>query len=245
MVPLVILLPRVLREYRSCSRRRSVCSSRSTSTPIIRRSRNVDLRIDRDGPGLRHERLYPVQEGDLPRRFAVYPCRSTLLRSVSMWLTLNCWRNRSRCVVGHLATWPTYARGVLQRRFVVLLDAGHLCRARQALPTSLPGRWSLQGVALEPGPIRTEEHPHDRCRVFGPSEDIRQETGAASPSASRASKELRHHRVLRGIDLDIPAGQFSLPSSGKSGCGKSTLLRILPGLDEPTAGHLRFEAANR
>ncbi|WP_066718712.1 MULTISPECIES: ATP-binding cassette domain-containing protein [Hyphomicrobiales] len=45
--------------------------------------------------------------------------------------------------------------------------------------------------------------------------------------------------VLRGIDLDIPAGQF-LAIVGRSGCGKSTLLRILAGLDEASEGSLRF-----
>ena len=45
--------------------------------------------------------------------------------------------------------------------------------------------------------------------------------------------------VLKGIDLDIPAGQF-LAIVGRSGCGKSTLLRILAGLDRQTTGNLRI-----
>jgi sulfonate transport system ATP-binding protein len=48
--------------------------------------------------------------------------------------------------------------------------------------------------------------------------------------------------VLRGIDLEVPAGQF-LAVVGKSGCGKSTLLRILMGLDAPTAGPVSFADA--
>jgi sulfonate transport system ATP-binding protein len=45
--------------------------------------------------------------------------------------------------------------------------------------------------------------------------------------------------VLRGLDLDVPAGQF-LAIVGKSGCGKSTLLRLLTGLEEPSGGRIAF-----
>ncbi|MBL0372486.1 ATP-binding cassette domain-containing protein [Rhizobium sp. KVB221] len=51
------------------------------------------------------------------------------------------------------------------------------------------------------------------------------------------------NRVLRGIDLEIPAGQF-VAIVGKSGCGKSTLLRILMGLEERTGGGITFEDAS-
>jgi putative ABC transport system ATP-binding protein len=47
------------------------------------------------------------------------------------------------------------------------------------------------------------------------------------------------HRVeiLRGIDLEIPRGQFAAVM-GPSGSGKSTLLGLLAGLDSPTAGQV-------
>lgn len=56
-------------------------------------------------------------------------------------------------------------------------------------------------------------------------------------SARGLGKSFGANRVLHGVDLDVPAGQF-LAVVGKSGCGKSTLLRLIQGLERPTEGRL-------
>jgi putative ABC transport system ATP-binding protein len=48
----------------------------------------------------------------------------------------------------------------------------------------------------------------------------------------RGSEEIH---VLRGLDLDVSAGEF-VAFMGPSGSGKTTLLNLLGGLDVPTAG---------
>jgi putative ABC transport system ATP-binding protein len=46
--------------------------------------------------------------------------------------------------------------------------------------------------------------------------------------------------ILKGIDLEIPKGQFAA-IMGPSGSGKSTLLGLLAGLDSPTTGQVLLD----
>ena len=63
---------------------------------------------------------------------------------------------------------------------------------------------------------------------------------AVSKSYPSAGARLR---VLRGLDLDIDAGEF-VAVAGPSGSGKSTLLNLIGGLDRPDSGTVRIEGAD-
>lgn len=53
------------------------------------------------------------------------------------------------------------------------------------------------------------------------------------------AKSFGDQSVLRGIDLEIPPGQF-VAVVGRSGCGKSTLMRLVVGLEKPSQGEVRI-----
>ena len=49
-------------------------------------------------------------------------------------------------------------------------------------------------------------------------------------------------KIIHGVDLDIPNGEFVV-FVGPSGCGKSTLLRMIAGLEEITSGTIAIDGA--
>jgi sulfonate transport system ATP-binding protein len=65
---------------------------------------------------------------------------------------------------------------------------------------------------------------------------------AASVAVRNLFKSFDGKRVLRGLDLDVAAGQF-VAIVGRSGCGKSTLLRMIADLETPDTGQVTFAGA--
>ena len=65
------------------------------------------------------------------------------------------------------------------------------------------------------------------------------ETNIASLQIKGAQKYYAETPVIRGIDIDIEDGKFTV-LVGPSGCGKSTLLRMIAGLEELTDGEIHI-----
>src|SRR3569833_1337729 len=61
----------------------------------------------------------------------------------------------------------------------------------------------------------------------------------AALSVRALSKRYANLEVLKGIDLDIESGEFTV-LVGPSGCGKSTLLNIVAGLDRGSEGTIEI-----
>ena len=62
---------------------------------------------------------------------------------------------------------------------------------------------------------------------------------ASAISVSDLSKSFDARTVLRGLNLQIAAGEF-VAIVGRSGCGKSTLLRLLADLESPSHGSVIY-----
>jgi len=68
-------------------------------------------------------------------------------------------------------------------------------------------------------------------------------TGRPRVALRGLAKSFGHNDVLRGIDLEIAAGQV-VCVIGPSGSGKSTLLRCINRLEEPTGGTVEVDGAD-
>jgi len=62
----------------------------------------------------------------------------------------------------------------------------------------------------------------------------------AGITLNQIMKSFADTEVLKGIDIDIPDGEF-LTLVGPSGCGKSTLLRIIAGLESQDSGDVAID----
>jgi multiple sugar transport system ATP-binding protein len=60
---------------------------------------------------------------------------------------------------------------------------------------------------------------------------------STSVELRRVVKKFGAHEIIRGVDLTIAPGEFTV-FVGPSGCGKSTLLRLIAGLEKITSGDL-------
>ncbi|MEE7477092.1 ATP-binding cassette domain-containing protein [Methylobacterium hispanicum] len=96
-------------------------------------------------------------------------------------------------------------------------DADGADRAREAVPARPDSETARSQAAPRRGPARG---------VAVTVRDLR--------------KAFDGHTVIDGLDLHIPAGQFTAVV-GRSGCGKSTLLRLILGLETPTGGRIQLE----
>ena len=81
--------------------------------------------------------------------------------------------------------------------------------------------------------------PVDRADIVVQARQLRRAPEAAARGLSLTIRGLRKafgdNEVLRGIDLHIPAGQFTV-IVGPNACGKSTLLKLVAGSTEPDDG---------
>jgi heme exporter protein A len=75
--------------------------------------------------------------------------------------------------------------------------------------------------------------------ALAPSPLLETATAAAAVAIHRLGKTIDQRPILRGINLDVSAGQ-AVAIVGANGAGKSTLLRILATLTPPTEGSVEL-----
>ena len=81
---------------------------------------------------------------------------------------------------------------------------------------------------------RTDAHLRNGSEASAPAGIALEQVGKSFPTRGGPL------HVLEEVDFAVEAGEF-VSIIGPSGCGKSTLLNILAGLEEPSAGGVRFD----
>jgi len=93
----------------------------------------------------------------------------------------------------------------------------------------MPSTWIMNHGPAAPARASV---PANGSRVIGPPPAVRVRGARRSFEAESIPV-----RALRGLDLDVAAGEF-VAVMGPSGCGKSTLLNVIAGLDQPDDGSI-------
>ena len=140
--------------------------------------------------------------------------------------------------VGTLAVVATTGASAVEG--LVLLGL-FVAAGTRILPSSVRLINALSGVRFARAPLEHIVGVHRRMRL-NRSEEIARVVTDEVPEGDVAIRGLRFSysdhsdiEVLRGVDVDIPAGS-SLAVVGSSGAGKSTLVDIVLGLQSPVAG---------
>ncbi len=128
------------------------------------------------------------------------------------------------------------------------LSSGGMIAASMLLSRSLApveqsmGAWRQASAAGHA--LRRISAVLSRVPVCPPAMDLPAPTGALRIERLVYHPATSARAILSGIALDVTAG-MALGIVGPSGSGKSTLARLIAGAAEPTAGTIRFDAADR
>jgi sulfonate transport system ATP-binding protein len=121
--------------------------------------------------------------------------------------------------------------------------------------TGVTGAKEVPGVAQATEPTKVAKPEAAKSKAAEPEAT---KSGAAEPKAaksdetkpeaavviSKLTRSFGERTVLHDIDLEIPAGQFTV-LVGRSGSGKSTLLRAIAGIDHEVRGSGLIQAPPR
>jgi spermidine/putrescine transport system ATP-binding protein len=76
--------------------------------------------------------------------------------------------------------------------------------------------------------------------MSSPSSASQNQQGSVMVQLSSIRKSFDELEVVKGVDLQIGAGEF-FSLLGPSGCGKTTLLRMIAGFEAPNEGHITID----